>query len=81
MSALKQKIETQTLQQNVLVCRPQYKAFIQAIDIEELEWLTLISKEISIGKSLDAMVNTNFDFAHWLPVALERNLISTVYKQ
>lgn len=79
ISALENAICENNLQQNVLIYRPEFKAQVQTIDATELEWLTLLSKELSIGESLDVINQTNFDFTQWLPIALERNLLSKLY--
>ena len=67
--------------QNVLIYRPYFNAEIRELSAKELVWLTLIKQGVSIGKALDIMANHNklehdFDFAQWIGIALEQNLIS-----
>jgi hypothetical protein len=67
--------------QKVLIYRPYYNAEIRELSASEYAWLTLIEQGLSIGKALDVMTNNNelehdFDFAQWIGIALEQNLIS-----
>ena len=79
ITRLKNAISENKLHQNVLIYRPHFKACIQVIDTHELEWLTLLAKELSLGESLDVMSETGFNFTQWLPAALERNLVSKLH--
>jgi len=72
---LRSKIQLQQLKQNVLVYRPQLKAHVRELSKVEFDWLTLLAKEISIGESLRLIEDDRFDFSHWLPMAIEQNLI------
>jgi hypothetical protein len=67
--------------QKVLIYRPYYNAEIRELSASEYAWLTLIKQGVSIGKALDIMTGNNelehdFDFAQWIGIALEQNLIS-----
>ena len=67
--------------QKVLIYRPYYNAEIRELSASEYAWLTLIEQGLSIGKALDVMTNNSelehdFDFAQWIGIALEQNLIS-----
>ena len=69
--------------QKVLIYRPYYNAEIRELSASEYAWLTLIKQGVSIGKALDIMTDNNelelehdFDFARWIGIALEQNLIS-----
>jgi hypothetical protein len=69
--------------QKVLIYRPYYNAEIRELSANEYAWLTLIKQGVSIGKALDIMTDNNelelehdFDFARWIGIALEQNLIS-----
>ena len=67
--------------QKVLIYRPYYNAEIRELSANEYAWLTLIKQGVSIGKALDIMTDNNelehdFDFAQWIGIALEQNLIS-----
>ncbi|HBY85095.1 MAG TPA: hypothetical protein DEO86_04400, partial [Colwellia sp.] len=67
--------------QKVLIYRPYYNAEIRELSASEYAWLTLIKQGVSIGKALDVMTNNSelehdFDFAQWIGIALEQNLIS-----
>lgn len=67
--------------QGVLIYRPYFNAEIRELSASEYTWLTLIKRGVSIGKALDVMSNNNalehdFDFAQWIGIALEQNLIS-----
>lgn len=67
--------------QKVLIYRPYYNAEIRELSANEYAWLTLIKQGVSIGKALDIMTDNNelehdFDFAQWIGIALEQNLVS-----
>ncbi|WP_386006962.1 putative DNA-binding domain-containing protein [Thalassotalea marina] len=71
--ALLNKLDQGQTHYNILVYRPQYKAQVVEISDSELTWLTLLVKQISIGKALELV--SDFDFTQWLTQALSRNLI------
>jgi Putative DNA-binding domain len=67
--------------QKVLIYRPYFNAEILELSASEYAWLTLIKQGVSIGKALDIMSNNHqlehdFDFAQWIGIALEQNLIN-----
>lgn len=72
-SALLNKLDQAQSHYNVLVFRPQLQAKVIEVSDTELTWLTLLIKQIPIGKALE-LVNP-FDFTSWLTQALENNLI------
>jgi hypothetical protein len=68
--------------QTALIYRPQFKPLVRAIDSAEQQWLRLIKRGLSIGKTLDALVDCDQEFSleQWLPLALNQNLISHLEK-
>ena len=75
------KLARGNFSQKVLIYRPYYNAVIRELSASEYVWLTLIKQGVSVGKALDVMSNNNalehdFDFAQWIGIALEQNLIS-----
>lgn len=76
LTRLENRINSNNASQNVLIYRPQFKALTKEISAAELDWLTLIAKQVSLGDALDAIDNDAFDFAHWLPAAIKQNLIT-----
>lgn len=67
--------------QKVLIYRPYFNAEIRELSASEYTWLTLIKQGVSIGKALDIMTDNkelelDFDFAQWIGIAMEQNLIS-----
>jgi len=74
------KLDQTDFQQRILVYRPNFKAEIRELSGDEYRWLSLMHQGVSIGNALDAMANCEFDFALWLGIALEQNLISHLYQ-
>ncbi|KGJ86902.1 HvfC/BufC N-terminal domain-containing protein [Colwellia psychrerythraea] len=75
------KLAQEDFFQKVLIYRPYFNAEIRELPASEFAWLTLIKQGTSIGKAVDIISNNDklehgFDFAPWLGLALEQNLIS-----
>lgn len=76
---LQAKFSAEDFKQNVLVFRPHLKAEVKEINRVELEWLTLMAKQVSIGHAVKLMSDTTFDFSKWLPQAIQQNLIVDLF--
>lgn len=72
------------LGQYVLLYRPQFKALVRELSIEEHYWLSLLMGGFSIGNALDKMEERfsnkshSFSFEHWLPQAIQENIIAHI---
>lgn len=69
----------ESLSQKMLMFRPHYKAKIRSLDLTEYDFIHMILQGKSLGKSLEHLeINheEEFLFEHWLPMALEQNLVS-----
>ena len=65
--------------QIALMFRKGFKAQITEISEVEHAWLDMILKRKSLGKALDELLpiyGSEFSLETWLPMALEKNLIS-----
>jgi hypothetical protein len=69
------KLADENFIQDVLVYRPNFKAQARELSTTEYDWLMQINQGISVGKALDNMTDSDFDFAQWLGQALEQKLI------
>jgi len=68
-------LSTINFEQRVLIYRPNYKAEVRELCMTDYHWLTQIGQGISIGKALDNLAGEDFDFAQWLGLAIEQNII------
>jgi hypothetical protein len=77
----KQKL-VENVGQTSLIYRPRYKPLVRAIESPEHDWIMLVQQGTSIGKSLDILTSRKQDFSleHWLPLAINQNLISHLAK-
>lgn len=78
-SKLQKQLQQEQFKQNILVYRPQLKVMAKEITQVELDWLILMAKEVSIGVALEQLGKHDFDFSHWLPSAIEQNLITKLF--
>ena len=70
-----QKLFQPNFKQYVLVYRTEFKAQLMDLEAEEFTWLTLLLRGETVGKALDEMSESRFDFAQWLGKAIENNLV------
>jgi hypothetical protein len=69
----------ENLSQKILMFRPHYKAKVRSLDLTEYDFIHMVLQGKSLGKSLEHLAivhEQSFLFEHWLPLALEQNLVS-----
>lgn len=76
--ALQTKISSESLKQNVLVYRPDFKGELRELRTAELKWLTLLAKRISMGEALEMMNLNDFNFQEWIALAIEQRLVTSI---
>jgi len=78
MAQALKKLQQSDFEQQLLVYRPHYRAEIRELCSSEWLWFEQTMRGVSIGKTLDCIEDSNFDFPQWLGQALQQNLIRSL---